>query len=72
MSVEIGMRMLQPHELFKAQDFPEDYTNDFEFQGRPLAKYQQMRLCGNSLPPHLAQALVAANFAHERILEATA
>ena len=66
------MRMLQPHELFKAQGFPDDYVIDFEFKGRPVAKYQQTHLCGNSVPPPWPRALVAANFAHEQTLEATA
>lgn len=69
---DIGMRMLQPHELFKANGFPDDYKIDFEFQGRPVAKYQQTHLCGNSVPPPWPRALVAANFAHEQKLEATA
>ncbi|AYP29011.1 DNA (cytosine-5)-methyltransferase 1 [Marinobacter phage AS1] len=69
---DIGMRMLQPHELFKTNGFPDDYKIDFEFQGRPVAKYQQTHLCGNSVPPPWPRALVAANFAHEQNLEATA
>lgn len=69
---DIGMRMLQPHELFKAQGFPDDYVIDFEFKGRPIAKYQQTHLCGNSVPPPWPRALVEANFAHEQKLEATA
>lgn len=69
---DIGMRMLQPRELFKANGFPDDYVIDFEFNGRPVAKYQQTHLCGNSVPPPWPRALVSANFAHEKRLEATA
>lgn len=69
---DIGMRMLQPHELFKAQGFPDDYVIAPEFEGRPIPKYAQVRMCGNSVPPVWPRALVEANFAHERKLEATA
>lgn len=69
---DIGMRMLQPHELFKAQGFPDDYVIAPEFQGKPIPKYAQVRMCGNSVPPVWPEALVKANFKHERKLEATA
>lgn len=63
---DIGMRMLQPHELFKAQGFPDDYVIDFEHNGKPLTKRAQVRMCGNSVPPVWPRALVAANFTHEK------
>lgn len=59
---DIGMRMLAPRELFLAQGFPEDYVIDFEFNGKPLTKTAQIRMCGNSVCPDVAEALVAANF----------
>jgi DNA (cytosine-5)-methyltransferase 1 len=59
--VDIGMRMLAPHELFAAQGFPEDYVIDFEFNGKPLTKEAQIRLAGNSVCPDVAEALVLAN-----------
>jgi DNA (cytosine-5)-methyltransferase 1 len=62
---DIGMRMLQPHELAAAQGFPSAYQFA-EAQGRPVPKYQQVRLIGNSVCPPLARALVEANFTHER------
>ena len=62
---DIGMRMLQPRELFRAQGFPDDYVIDFENNGRPLPKHAQVRMCGNSVCPPVAKALVEANFAHE-------
>lgn len=58
---DIGMRMLQPHELFAAQGFPEDYVIAPSFRGRPLTKTAQIRLCGNSVSPPVARAIVAAN-----------
>jgi DNA (cytosine-5)-methyltransferase 1 len=63
---DIGMRMLQPRELYRAQGFPEDYIIDFEHNGKPLTKSAQIRLCGNSVCPPLARALVQANFVHEQ------
>jgi len=69
---DIGMRMLQPRELFKAQGFPDDYIINTEYNGKPMPKYAQVRMCGNSVPPVWPRALVAANFSHERQLSATA
>lgn len=69
---DIGMRMLKPHELFKAQGFPDDYVIAPEFNGKPIPGYAQVRMCGNSVPPVWPRALVEANFAHEKKLEATA
>lgn len=69
---DIGMRMLKPHELFKAQGFPEDYVIAPEFNGKPIPGYAQVRMCGNSVPPVWPRALVEANFTHEKKLEATA
>jgi DNA (cytosine-5)-methyltransferase 1 len=58
---DIGMRMLQPHELFAAQGFPPDYLIDPEFNGKPLPKGTQTALAGNSVCPQVARAIVAAN-----------
>ncbi|SFM72311.1 DNA cytosine methyltransferase [Marinobacter pelagius] len=69
---DIGMRMLKPHELFMAQGFPADYVISPEFNGKPIPGYAQVRMCGNSVPPVWPRALVEANFAHEKKLEATA
>ena len=69
---DIGMRMLQPRELFKAQGFPDTYIIDPEYNGKPMPKYAQVRMCGNSVPPVWPRALVEANFAHEKKLEAIA
>lgn len=59
--VDIGMRMLQPHELFAAQGFPRDYEIAPTFKGKPLTKTAQTRLAGNSVVPQIAEALVSAN-----------
>ena len=58
--VDIGMRMLQPHELFAAQGFPADYDITTGI-GKPLTKTQQIALCGNSVCPPVAEAIVRAS-----------
>lgn len=58
---DIGMRMLEPHELFAAQGFPSDYRHSTLPDGRRLPKHAQVRMCGNSVCPPIAAALVAAN-----------
>lgn len=69
---DIGMRMLKPHELFKANGFPDDYVIAPEFNGKAIPGYAQVRMCGNSVPPVWPRALVEANFAHESKLKAQA
>lgn len=51
---DIGLRMLQPHELFAGQGFPSSYQ-------RPGKKVEQIKRVGNSVPPPLPNALVRAN-----------
>jgi DNA (cytosine-5)-methyltransferase 1 len=62
---DIGMRMLTPRELFGAQGFPPDYIIDPLVDGKPLTKTAQIRMCGNSVCPPMAEALVRANLARE-------
>lgn len=57
---DIGLRMLQPRELFRAQGFPDSYVIDHA-GGKPLTKTAQVRMCGNSVCPPMAAALVRAN-----------
>lgn len=59
--VDIGMRMLQPHELFKAQGFPEDYIIDHDYTGKSYPKTAQVARVGNSVSPMIPYALVKAN-----------
>ena len=59
--VDIGMRMLQPHELYRAQGFPEWYIIDQDYHGVKYAKDKQIARCGNAVPPPFAEALVRAN-----------
>jgi DNA (cytosine-5)-methyltransferase 1 len=60
--VDIGLRMLTPRELYRAQGFPESYIIDRGADGRPMTKTAQVRMCGNSVCPPLARAIVAANY----------
>lgn len=70
--IDIGMRMLTPRELFRAQGFPEDYViegvwnqdEDGEWHWQAFAKDVQVSCCGNSVCPPLAAALVRANCQH--------
>ena len=60
---DIGMRMLTPREQFRAQGFPETYEID-QAGGRKLNKTDKTRMCGNSVAPAMAEALIRANCAH--------
>ncbi|WP_422387794.1 DNA cytosine methyltransferase [Erwinia aphidicola] len=59
--VDIGMRMLQPKELYAAQGFPAWYVIDQDYRGNKYAKDKQVARCGNAVPPPFAEALVRAN-----------
>lgn len=59
--VDIGMRMLQPHELYLCQGFPKWYIIDRDYLGQKYPKDKQVARCGNAVPPQFAEALVRAN-----------
>lgn len=59
--IDIGMRMLQPHELYAAQGFPTDYIIDYDYTGKAYPKSKQVARCGNAVCPPLAKALVESN-----------
>ncbi len=61
--VDIGMRMLSPRELFRAQGFPADYIIDRDSHGKAITKTNQVARCGNSVCPPMSEALVKANIA---------
>ncbi|WP_230948618.1 DNA cytosine methyltransferase [Burkholderia multivorans] len=67
-AVDIGMRMLTPRELARAQGFPDSYVLAPIVNGKPLSKSAQVRMIGNSVCPDVATALIRANFAHEQLL----
>ncbi len=58
---DIGLRMLQPKELYKAQGFPDDYIIETDCNGKSYPKSKQVARCGNAVPPPFAKALVTAN-----------
>ena len=58
---DIGLRMLEPRELYKAQGFPEDYIIDTDCTGKSYPRDKQVARCGNAVPPPFAEALVRAN-----------
>ncbi|MCX7772651.1 MAG: DNA cytosine methyltransferase, partial [Clostridia bacterium] len=59
--VDIGMRMLEPRELFKAQGFPDDYIIDRDYAGKAYPRSEQVARCGNAVPPPFAKVLTEAN-----------
>lgn len=72
--VDVGFRMLQPRELFRAQGFKDSYIIDYGIDEHgskvKLNKTSQTRMVGNSVCPPLAQLLVQANFKHEQQYQA--
>lgn len=59
--VDIGLRMLEPKELYGCQGFPEDYIIDHDYTGKTYPRSEQVRRCGNAVCPPLPAALVKAN-----------
>lgn len=59
--VDIGLRMLKPHELYRAQGFPVGYIHDRTADGRPLSVSAQVRMVGNSVSPPPLRAIAEAN-----------
>lgn len=58
---DIGLRMLTPRELYRANGFPDDYKIERDYTGREYGKSKQVARCGNAVPPPFATALVRAN-----------
>ena len=59
--VDIGMRMMSPRELYRAQGFPDSYVIDELPDGTKLSKKAQVRMCGNSVCPLLGAAIIKSN-----------
>lgn len=68
--VDVGLRMLQPRELYAAQGFPAGYVIDRRADGSPLNKGQQTKMVGNSVSPKPMQALIEANCAELDLADA--
>ncbi len=58
---DIGLRMLTPRELYRANGFPDDYKIDRDYTGKAYGKSKQVARCGNAVPPPFAAELVRAN-----------
>ncbi len=58
---DIGLRMLTPRELYRANGFPDDYKIERDYTGKTYGKSKQVARCGNAVPPPFAAALVRAN-----------
>lgn len=69
--VDIGLRMLEPRELYGCQGFPDDYIIDHDYTGKKYSRTEQVKRCGNAVLPPFARALVMANLPelciHERM-----
>lgn len=59
--VDIGLRMLEPRELYGCQGFPDDYIIDHDYTGKTYPRTEQVKRCGNSVSPMVPNALVRAN-----------
>ncbi|UYK82275.1 DNA cytosine methyltransferase [Xanthomonas sacchari] len=69
--VDIGLRMLKPHELFLAQGFPTGYRITHTADGRAISTSAAVRMCGNSVSPPPLYALAAVNLdAAEQLVSA--
>ncbi|WP_036691687.1 DNA cytosine methyltransferase [Paenibacillus tyrfis] len=69
--VDIGMRMLTPRELYRAQGFPDSYIIDPIYNGKPFTQAEQVAKCGNSVSPVIPAALVRANLPEHCVPEMT-
>lgn len=69
--VDIGLRMLEPKELYGCQGFPDDYIIDHDYTGKTYPRSEQVRRCGNAVCPPIPAALVRANLPELCIAERT-
>lgn len=68
---DIGLRMLEPRELYGCQGFPEDYIIDHDYTGKTYPRSEQVRRCGNAVCPPIPAALVKANLPELCVAERT-
>jgi DNA (cytosine-5)-methyltransferase 1 len=69
--VDIGLRMLEPRELYGCQGFPDDYIIDHDYTGKTYTRSEQVRRCGNAVCPPIPAALVRANLPELCVAERT-
>lgn len=67
--VDIGLRMLEPRELYGCQGFPDDYIIDHDYTGKTYPRSEQVRRCGNAVCPPIPAALVRANLSELCVAE---
>jgi len=60
--IDIGMRMLTPRELARAQDFPDTFILDPIYKGKPLSETEQRHKIGNSVCRKPAASVIRANY----------
>ena len=59
--VDIGLRMLEPKELYGCQGFPDDYIIDHDSTGKTYSRSEQVKRCGNAVCPPIPAAMVRVN-----------
>ena len=59
--VDIGLRMLEPRELYGCNGFPDDYIIDHDDTGKTYGRSEQVKRCGNAVCPPIPAAMVRAN-----------
>lgn len=69
--VDIGLRMLEPKELYGCQGFPDDYIIDRDYTGKTYSRSEQVKRCGNAVCPPIPAALVRANLSELCVAERT-
>ena len=69
--VDIGLRMLEPKELYGCQGFPDDYIIDRDYEGKQYPRSEQVRRCGNAVCPPIPAALVKSNLPELCVAERT-
>jgi len=69
--IDIGLRMLEPKELYGCQGFPDDYIIDRDCDGKSYPRSEQVRRCGNAVCPPIPAALVRANLPELCVAERT-
>ena len=69
--VDIGLRMLEPRELYGCQGFPDDYIIDRDYSGKSYPRSEQVKRCGNAVCPPIPAAMVRANLPELCIAERT-
>ena len=69
--VDIGLRMLEPRELYGCQGVPDDYIIDHDCEGNIISRSDQVQKCGNMVCPPIPAALVRVNLPELCVAERT-